>query len=98
MSAAELLGEDEEWYASQEAWRGRLRDLLAEGDATAVEGLLRDRSLSHTPAHAEEEVVERRHFLGLAAELDASLAGKQRATLARKLIDVAEDLKALQAG
>lgn len=98
MSAAGLLGDDAAWYASQEAWRGELKAALAEEDAMAVESLLRDPSRSHSQAHLAEEAAERQHFLDLVTELDATLTGKQRATLARKLVDVAEDLKTLQAG
>lgn len=98
MSAAGLLGEDAAWHESQQAWRGELRAALEAGDATAVEDLLRNPSRSHSEAYLAEEAAERQHFLDLVSELDATLSGKQRATLARKLVDLAEDLKALQTG
>ena len=42
--AAGLLGETDEWYASQTAWRNALRQALAKGPSGRddVEALLRD--------------------------------------------------------
>ncbi len=44
MNQAGLLGEDEEWFASQEAWRSDLRAALAKGPEgkASVESLLRE--------------------------------------------------------
>jgi hypothetical protein len=98
MGAAGLLGETDEWFASQTAWRSALREALAKGAAgrDAVESLLRDPQQAYTESHRAAEAEQRRHFLVLATELDASLSPKQRATLAAKLTDLAQDLKSLQ--
>lgn len=98
MNAAGLLGENAAWYESRETWRGELKAALTTGDATAVEALLRDPSRSHSQVYLEEAAARRRQVLDLVVELDATLTGKQRAMLARKLVDLAEDLKALRTG
>jgi hypothetical protein len=98
MGAAGLLGETDEWFASQTAWRDALRQALAKGAAGSdeVEALLRDPQTAYTESHRAAEAEQRRRFLVLATELDASLSPKQRATLAAKLTDLAQDLKSLQ--
>ncbi len=98
MEAAGLLGETDEWYASQTAWRNALRQALAKGPAGRddVEGLLREPQKTYTEAHRAAEADQRRRFMALANELDESLLPKQRATLSVKLADLAQDLKSLQ--
>jgi hypothetical protein len=98
LSAAGLLGESDEWFASQVAWRNALRLALGKGSAGQgdVESLLRAPERFHTDAYRAAQAEQRRRFLALATELDASLTPKQRATLAAKLTDLAQDLKALQ--
>lgn len=98
LGAAGLLGETDEWYASQTAWRNALREALAKGAAGRgeVEALLRDPQSAYTEAHRAAEADQRRRFLALAIELDVSLTPKQRATLAEKLTDLAQDLQSLQ--
>jgi len=98
LNAAGLLGETDEWLASQTAWRDAMRVALAKGASASneVETLLRDPQRTYTDAHRAAEAEQRRRFLQLAVELDALLTPKQRATLATKLTDLAQDLKALQ--
>ncbi len=98
MEAAGLLGETDEWYASQTAWRNALRQALAKGPSGRddVEALLRDPQKAYTEAHRAAEADQRQRFMALANELDESLLPKQRATLAVKLTDLAQDLKSLQ--
>lgn len=98
MGAAGLLGETDDWFASQTAWRSALRDALAKGAAgrTEVEALLRDPQTTYTESHRAAEAEQRRRFVAMAIELDTSLTPKQRATLASKLTDLAQDLKSLQ--
>ena len=98
MGAAGLLGETDEWLASQTAWRDALRQALAKGAAgrDEVESLLRDPQKTYTAAHRAAEADQRRRFLVLANELDTSLTPKQRATLAEKLANLAQDVKSLQ--
>lgn len=98
LGAAGLLGETEEWFASQTAWRNALRQALAKGAAGRqdVETLLREPQKTHTEAHLAAQAEQRRRFMAFGIELEASLTAKQRATLASKLADVAEDLKSLQ--
>ncbi len=100
MGVAGLLGETDEWLASQTAWRSALRQALGQGAAgrDEVEGLLRDPQKTYTESHRAAEADQRRRFLALANELDGSLTPKQRATLADKLTDLARDLKSLQPG
>ncbi len=97
MTAAGLLDEDDEWFASQAAWRKELKAALGSGNdsRTQVEALLRDPSRSHSAAHVQAEAAERRQFLDLVIELDATLTDKQRATLSRKLGELADDLRLL---
>lgn len=99
MTAAGLLGEDEEWFASQAAWRKELKAALGSGDdnRAQVEALLRDPSRSHSAAHVQAEAAERQQFLDLVIELDATLTDRQRITLSRKLTELAQDISALQA-
>lgn len=98
LEAAGLLGETDEWYASQVAWRGALRQSLEKGAAgrDEVEALLRDPQKTYTEAHRAAEADQRRRFLALANELDGSLLPKQRVTLSQKLAELAQDLKSLQ--
>ena len=97
MGAAGLLGETDEWLASQTAWRSALRQALAQGVAgrAAVEALLRDPQGAYTASHRAAEADQRRRMMAFATGLDASLGPKQRATLVAKLTDLAQDLKAL---
>lgn len=97
MTAAGLLGEDEEWFASQSAWRKELKAALGSGNdnRSQVEALLRDPARSHSAAHVQAEAAERQQFLDLVIELDATLTEKQRATLSRKLGELADDLDSL---
>ena len=98
MEAAGLLGETDEWYASQVAWRSALRQALAKGPAgrDEVDALLRDPRKAYTEAHRAAEADQRRRFMAFANELDESLLPRQRATLSAKLADLAQDLKSLQ--
>lgn len=98
LGAAGLLGETDEWFASQTAWRNALRQALAKGAAgrDEVEALLREPQKTHTPAHQAAQADQRRRFMAFGIELDGALTPKQRATLAGKLTDLAQDLRSLQ--
>ncbi len=97
MIAAHLLGENDEWLASRQAWRAEVGKALAAGKQgkPRLEALLSEPEKTYTAAHRAAQTAERREFLDLVTELDTTLTDKQRATLARKITELATDLGTL---
>lgn len=96
-SASGLLGEDQDWLASREAWRAQLRAALDAGPTARarIVQLLEKPELSWTSDHRRREEMERQLVLELVVALDATFSDRQRQTAERRLLEFAADLENL---
>lgn len=93
---------DDEWLANRARWREQFRAALARrGDAPAfraeVERLFLDPGTAWTPEYRAALERNRETYVGMIADVDASLTAQQRAHLRERLGTWAADLRALHA-
>lgn len=101
-TAASMPPESSAGYESRQAWRMRIREVLAPSDTSdevrkqELLSLLEHPERSWTEAHRQQNEEEKRRFMDMLLQIDLTLKPEQRQVASRKLLDLAKQLEALQ--
>jgi hypothetical protein len=102
-TAANMPPESSAGYESRQAWRLQLYQALTMSEESTaasrdakILALLQHPERSWTEAHRARNVEEKRHFMDMMLQIDATLKPEQRQGANRKLLDLAKQLEALQ--
>jgi hypothetical protein len=101
--ARDLSADPAGWIASRQAWAGALREALADRQdlsrlAPRLARLLADGEAFWDPEYRRQFDADRERVIRLFADIDGSLTAGQRATLRKRLEELALDFEAIAGG